>query len=381
MKILFITHKYPPSVGGMEKQSYELINRMSQRHECIVLAHKGETSIVRFFYTLKSRVAAILNEYPDIEIIHLNDGLMAAFFWLLGVKRLGKKVYITFHGLDVVFPLGLYQRWLLPKLQRYNGFICVSHATYNECLHRGFDAAKLHIVNNGVDVVAPLTFDRKEQEVMAMKYQSLNIKPSDIVVVGVGRPVRRKGFSWFAANVLPLLPSHYKYLHVGQIGASSFSMQRFLPQGILKMWHLFMGSTNDGQNLFDLSQSKEYRGRVILTGRISDGLKNYIISKAALAIMPNIKDAGDMEGFGLVALEVSIQGKTILASGIEGITDAIHDGKNGYLLPNEDPQAWADAIILHSQKAKPYTESIRQYTIDHFSWDKMIDGYEVVFAK
>jgi phosphatidylinositol alpha-1,6-mannosyltransferase len=96
-------------------------------------------------------------------------------------------------------------------------------------------------------------------------------------------------------------------------------------------------------------------------------------------LMPNIKDAGDMEGFGLVALEASVQGKTVLASGIEGITDAVHDNKNGYLLPSGDAQAWADKIRLLAENKILFNPEIKQYTADHFSWDRMVTGYRKVF--
>jgi len=67
-----------------------------------------------------------------------------------------------------------------------------------------------------------------------------------------------------------------------------------------------------------------------------------IFSLADLFVMPNIRVEGDEEGFGLVALESSMRGTYVLASGIEGITDAIIDGQNGSLLPSGDSQAWAE---------------------------------------
>jgi glycosyltransferase involved in cell wall biosynthesis len=48
--------------------------------------------------------------------------------------------------------------------------------------------------------------------------------------------------------------------------------------------------------------------------------------------MPNIPVSGDMEGFGLTALEASASGSLVVASDLEGISDAIRDGKNGFLI-------------------------------------------------
>ena len=48
MEVLFITHKYPPSIGGMEKQSYELINGFAKIHKVHTLVYDNESSKVKF---------------------------------------------------------------------------------------------------------------------------------------------------------------------------------------------------------------------------------------------------------------------------------------------------------------------------------------------
>jgi len=142
MAVLFITHKYPPAVGGMEKQSFELIQGFTDVDQNFAIHFDGKKNIILFFLSLRKRVHDTLRQHPEITTIHLNDGLMGAFFYLLGIKSHGKKVVITFHGLDVVFPLSWYQKYVLPKLQNYDAFICVSQATKDACLIRGLSPKK-----------------------------------------------------------------------------------------------------------------------------------------------------------------------------------------------------------------------------------------------
>ena len=67
----------------MEKQSFELTSRMSEIHAVHLIAYTGEGSKLKWFLTLKSRVKKVLRDHPNIDIIHLNDGLMgAACLWL-----------------------------------------------------------------------------------------------------------------------------------------------------------------------------------------------------------------------------------------------------------------------------------------------------------
>ncbi len=376
MKVLFITHKYPPAVGGMEKQSFELIQRYSNAHESIVLAHEGKESVAMFFLKLRSRVHRLLSEHADIDVIHLNDGLMAAFFMALGVKT-NKKIVVTYHGLDVVFPLPIYQKWVLPKVKKYDAFICVSNATRNECIQRGFDPDKIFTVVNGVDV--DKVMETNETDIILSEMKKHDISSTDKIILAIGRPVKRKGFSWFAEQVLPLLPPEFKYVHIGHIKDEDRAWTKYAPKRLVKLSQLFLGSTNDATRLQALSMDPAYKDKLKLVGRIDDDFKNYLIQQASVVIMPNIVDPGDMEGFGLVALEASIAGKKVLASGIEGITDAIHHGQNGFQIATGDVTAWRDAIITHTQDATKFDPTVRQYTIDHFSWDKMISGYHEVF--
>lgn len=377
MGILFITHKYPPSVGGMEKQSYELIQGYKKWGLSYSIVYAGTESKVLFFLRLKKRVNTILNDHPDIQIIHLNDGLMAAFFYLLGINSGGKKIVVTFHGLDVVFPLSWYQKQIIPKLFRYDGFICVSEVTRKACLDRGFPQNKLFVVGNGVDddSQAPVSENSAHWGKVTKPY-GIDLS-KDLIILAIGRPVQRKGFSWFAREVMPMLDKRFKFVHIGGQEIKTPIWRKYLPNKIGRMADLFMGRPDDSIAL--CATAKESPENIILAGKVSDEIKEQMIHHALCLVMPNIHVDGDMEGFGLVALEAAIQGKTVLASGIEGITDAIVDGENGYLVASAVPEAWVKKIIELSKNPIPKNLQFRKYTLEHYSREKMVSGYREVF--
>ena len=100
--------------------------------------------------------------------------------------------------------------------------------------------------------------------------------------------------------------------------------------------------------------------------------------------MPNIKVLGDAEGFGLVALEASINSTPVLAAALEGITCAVIDGKNGFLVPPENSGAWIDKIhslLAEGAALKEFAEKAKDYTITNYAWKRMVDGYVDVFKK
>ncbi|MDD4846836.1 MAG: glycosyltransferase, partial [Petrimonas sp.] len=109
-----------------------------------------------------------------------------------------------------------------------------------------------------------------------------------------------------------------------------------------------------------------------------------VLSLADLFIMPNISVPGDIEGFGLVALEASIRGTFVIASGIEGITDAVTDSKNGCLLPSENASVWIDKIhelLSDKEELNTVSKQGKEFTREHYSWEIMVNGYRAVFDR
>ena len=373
MAVLFITHKYPPSTGGMENQSFQLIRGYCLTNESYSIIYNGKESLPIFFIKLRYRVHKILNSHPEIHSIHLNDGLMASFFILLCVDAKGRKKIVTLHGLDVVFSLSLYQRKILPLLANtMDVFICVSKATMDECVIRNFPLEKLFVVNNGVNHAT--LFDAKVEDFVI---SGINFE-KDKILLAIGRPVKRKGFSWFANEVMPLLSDEYKFLHIGNINLKVPFFYPLLPKRTKRLYDQFTGRADDTESL--IKYAKITSNRTILAGKLTDRQRDFCIQKASFLVMPNLRQSGDMEGFGLVVLEASVLGKIVLAADIEGIKDAIKNNKNGYLLPTADPKSWAKKINELGQIQTP-TNAFREFTMHHYSWSKMVTSYTKIFQE
>ena len=379
-EVLCVTHKYPPSVGGMEKQSYELINGLQQYYTTHVIAYPNHGNKTLWFARLRATIHTFLKEHPDIRLIHLNDGSMgAACLWLQ--EQTGIPVVVTYHGLDITFPLGIYQRQVVPRLRRYAGAICVSEFTRNECLKRGFDSQTTVTVRNGVDIsMGDVPYDPSIADKLRERY-GIDSRGKKIILAA-GRAVRRKGFSWFLKNVLPSLGDDVLFLMTGPLN----DKPSFLEKGIdsLPGGHtiqLLLGTASDTQPVTELlrvSPNAYHLGSVPYADLLQ------VLSLAHLFVMPNIEVEGDEEGFGLVALEAAMRGTYVLASGIEGITDAVIDGKNGTLLPSGDSRTWINAIrhlLSDTQALERLSRQAKEYTRLHYSWNKMVDEYHCQFEK
>jgi glycosyltransferase involved in cell wall biosynthesis len=342
VNLLFITRKYPPSVGGMEKVSYDLSNELSKKIPTTIISWGGSQKWL--FYFLPKAFFQSLFFIPSKKItnIHLADGLLAPLGLALKIIT-RRKVTVTVHGLDITYKNKLYQAIIPYCLSKLDKVVCISSATQAECINRGIPANKCTVIPWGV---YPNEFKIKATRKALEKIAGMELKNKKVLIT-VGRLVKRKGVSWFVENVMPKLGSNYIFLVAGD------GPERPDIQNVIK-----------AQNLQD---------RVKLLGKVSDLDKKILYNTADVFVMPNIKVEGDIEGFGIVALEAISTGLPVLASDIVGIKEIIIEGSTGRLFELEN--------IKHAMKILQQMENIKRGTVrkiiyETFSWLEITDKYK-----
>lgn len=346
MRVLFISRKYPPSVGGMETHALGLISTFAGEKKMIVLG-RSQLHLVWFLpYALFK--GFMLGR--SVDLIHLCDGLLAPIGLLLkwGCR---KPVTTTIHGLDLVYPNWIFQHINVACLRRLTHWMPVSQATFEEMGRRGFPAERTTMIPNGVDpdrLPSPLPKSVVEQWLQPDGRR---------VMVTVGRLVKRKGVAWFIMNVLSRLPSDVLYVVAGE-GPD----RRVIEQTIL---------------------NRRIGHRVKMLGRISDKQLSGLFQFADVFVMPNVRVPGDREGFGLVPLEASIFGLPVVASRVDGIPDAIHDEKNGFLVDEKNVDAFVYRIqwVLNHPNASDLRKKIQSYSLEHCTWKKRVLEVQKVFDR
>jgi glycosyltransferase involved in cell wall biosynthesis len=354
MKILFLTRSYPPTIGGMEALSFNLVNGFKKiNKETYLIANTKGKKFLPVFLPYSFFKAICLIKKNKIEYLHLSDALLSPIgSWLK--KLTGVLVSANVHGLDLTFDNNLYQRIIPFYLKKIDLIICNSRATKQECLKRGVDPKKCVVIPCGVNPeefrVENQNKVRENTRAFLSKQLSLNLKDKKILLT-VGRLVKRKGHQWFIANVMPKLPKDTIYLIAG-----------------------------DGEEKENIARTITKLGlekRVFLLGRISDELKKDLYNSSDLFIMPNINIKGDMEGFGIVAIEAGSAGLETIASNTEGIRDAIINGKTGWLVETGNSKDFVDKI--NGQRIKK--ETITKNVWENFSWEKIVEKYKKLFDK
>jgi len=200
----------------------------------------------------------------------------------------------------------------------------------------------------------------------------------------MGRPVKRKGFSWFTKTVMPALPTDTILLLIGPKNTKPPVFLNYLPQFLKKQVEVLFSMASDAVDLSTAVQLPTNHNRVFILGKLPFKEVQQLLKLADLFIMPNRSISGDMEGFGLVGLEAAMAGTPVVAAGIEGITNAIQDGENGYLLPPEKPKVWVkkiNEILAMPETLHQFSQQVQAYTIGQFSWAKMAKSYEAILEK
>ncbi|MFC1644581.1 glycosyltransferase family 4 protein [Patescibacteria group bacterium] len=346
MKILFISRAYPPVIGGIENQNYELSQWLPKYAEVkTIINTRGKKFLPVFFpYATVKAIA----DARDCDAILLGDGVLASIGWLL--KIITKKPVISVvHGLDLTYDLALYQKlWVNFFIPRMDKLIAVGNTTIEEGVKRNIPEEKFVFIPNGVDPESLIgNYSRKDLE----KITKLDLQGRKIILT-LGRLAKRKGVAWFVENVVPKLDANVMYLIAGD--------------GV------------DKDNIKKAIVENKLEKRVKLFTNISNGEKKVLYNTADLFVQPNIKIEGDMEGFGLVVLEAASCERVVLVSQLEGLKDAIIPGKNGFLAESGNAEQYLkkiNALLSEDELRLNFGKQARKYVKENYSWKNIAKEY------
>lgn len=82
------------------------------------------------------------------------------------------------------------------------------------------------------------------------------------------------------------------------------------------------------------------RSKVVFAGRVNHKEKVNLLQRSSFLVHPSV-----IEGFGIVILEAFACRKSALVSAVKPLTDIIENGREGYVVPPFDVEAWADMMI------------------------------------
>ncbi len=344
MRVLFVTRKYPPRVGGMESLSYGLTSGYPEP-KTIVALRRSQRHLVWFLPYVVARLALTGHRY---DVIHLGDALLSVA-GLVPRVVFKRPVAVSVHGLDLTFPNRLYQTYLKFCLKA-EAFIANSESTRRLAESRGLEPVRT------ITIGVPERYSEPERRA-SWDADFERLRAGRVVLLTVGRLVRRKGVAWFIRHVLPQL------------------------SGVL---YGVVGVGPEQQEIERATRELEMSENVLLLGKVSDERLLELLSTSGVFVMPNIEVPGDVEGFGIVAIEAAASGLPVVAARLEGIPDAIAHGDNGHLVESGNSTAFVEVLrglISDEQARAEQGQRGRAYTGRQNSWPRIIEQYRELFEQ
>lgn len=371
-KILMITRNFPPLVGGMERLNKKIYEILSKEHYVTLLGPKGankysdSNDVIEFasspiwLYLISSLVKAVRLSKRKYYLIFCGSGtaILAGF---LAAKFSSAKLVCYLHGLDIVADSFFYQKVFIPVIKKADLLLVNSMNTQQLAISAGIDAQKIELLHPGVELPELLA---PAESLLGFR-SKFSIDNSPLIII-VGRLTQRKGIPEFIQNAMPTLVARYPDLKLLVIG----------------------GSANDAINKKDnvAAKIRETIDRLNLShnikcvGLLSEEDLNFAYASADVMVFPVLDLPGDVEGFGMVAVEGAARGTPTVAFQCGGVQDAIHNRCSGLLVPPRDYKSLVEGVIQYLDA--PEKSSIRSMCIEfskEFSWDEFEKKLNAIF--
>lgn len=360
-KILFVSRAYPPVLGGIENQNYGISSALSNLTTTRIIANKqGKERLPMFLPWITLKGFFILRNF---DVVLFGDGVLAPLARVWKIIYPKKKYLSIIHGLDITFAhkksiLGkIYRLVNIPSIKKLDKIITVGQETINQAEKIGIKREKCVFIPNGMFIekfVKP--YSRTDLE----KLLEMNLANKKVIFRG-GRYTKHKGVEWFIRNVMPSLPENYILVAAGGAIAGKT-----------------VGDENNYPNCEKAVKELNLSSRVKLFVNIPQPDMEILFNTCDVYVSPNIQVPGSMEGFGITAIEASACGRVVLASNLEGLKDAIHEGKNGFLIEPGSNTAWTDKIkeILEDDAFRgDFGQKAAQFVKENFSWEGISKKY------
>ena len=382
MKDLLLSSDFYPMIGGAHHWLYNLYSRWPT--QVITFAdskqnNDAEAAAQQRIFDSENHGSLLIRRidlsFPDINIINsvfwktlinavrlistetgnhpatlhclraFPDGILG-LAWKAVAPR--KRHIVTFaHGEEIFIARSSRQLQTLSSWVYKTSALVIANSLNTEALVRSLTpSARIAVIHPGVDSTA---FKFTEEE-RAQHRTLYGFTPDDVVLVTVGRLEVRKNHT----NVL-------KAIH------------RLRDSG-LSLKYLIVGAGEEEQRLRNLVKDLYLDQAVKFTGILTDHERSLAMAIADIHIMPSIKHAQMIEGFGIVFIEAAATGIPSIAGNTGGQTEAVMDGKTGLVIDGTNMDAIISAIrqlAENQQLRRRLGESGRQWAAVH-EWQTVV---------
>ena len=356
---LIVTRSFPPELGGMQNLMWGLSRELSKNFMIKVFAdfiegHKdfdeqcsftiervGGIKLLR-----KYRKAQLINEYIKDNNI---EGIIADHWKSLELIKTLKKKYCLIHSKEINHTKGSsINKRVVKVLNSCEKVIANSKYTKNLAVTCGISEDKIIVINPGIDPAEEL--DKKSLD----KVESL-LKIKSPRLITVSRFDKRK--------------NHEKIIMA----------LRNLKQIYPDIVYVCIGHGDEEENIKTLVKELDLGNQVMFFKDISTNLKNALIAKSHIFVMPSVIYKKSVEGFGIAYVEAAQYAIPSIGGTDGGAADAIDHEKTGLICDGNSLDEVYSAIssMLENKKYLELGKNAKEY-VNKFHWSKIIEEYKKI---
>ncbi len=354
---LIVTRAFPPELGGMQSLMWGLAREMSKNFLIKVFAdfqenhkefdEKVNFSIERiggFKFLRKIRKAQLIDEVSKDNKI---NGIIADHWKSLELVKSNKKKYCLIHGKEINHPKGsrLNNR-ILKVLNNVEKVIANSQYTKELAIKIGINKQKIIVINPGIDQL-------KELDKKSIKKVENLLKVKTPRLITVSRFDKRK--------------NHEKIIMAVR------NLKQIYPDIV----YICIGHGNEEENIKKLVKELDLEAQVMFFKDISENLKNALVFKSNIFVMPSIEYKTSVEGFGIAYIEAAQLGIPSLGGKDGGAVDAIQHDKTGLICDgnNLDEIYSSLNLMLENKKFLEFGKNAKLNS-NKFLWTNIIENYK-----
>ncbi len=356
---LIVTRAFPPELGGMQSLMWGLTKEMSKNFMIKVFADYQENhkefdkkenfSIERvggIKFLRKIRKAQLINEFLKENKV---NGIIADHWKSLELINTDKKKYCLIHGKEINHPTGSsLNKRIIKVLNNVEKVIANSEYTKNLAINNGINKDKVIVINPGVDPVQDL--DKKSLE----KIENL-LKTKSPRLITVSRFDKRK--------------NHEKIVMA----------LRNLKQVYPDIVYIIIGYGDEEENIKELVKELDLNTQVMFFKDISSELKNSLVAKSNIFVMPSIIHKASVEGFGIAYVEAAQYGVPSLGGKDGGASDAIDHNKTGLICDGNNLEDIYSSLnsMIENKKYLEFGKNAKDYA-SKFQWENILEEYKKI---
>lgn len=360
-RLLLITRNLPPLRGGMERLNARMALELSKRFDVEVIGppgcaafvdadvvvHEAPSSNVALFLLWASWKAGVVALMRRPAWILGGSGLVAPIVRMAAVLSRGRTA-VYLHGLDIVVAHPLYQALWVPSIRRIHQCFCNSRATAALAVSSGIESGKIETIFPGVD-----TTRLPPSGQFGYRHGIADRK----IMLSVGRLTRRKGLDLFIEKAMPSIVSRVPNAMLVIIGDDAPNALAAGPKGMR-------------ERIQELVDRMHLSAHVVMLGPVSERELHDAYASSDTHVFPVRDVPGDVEGFGMVAIEAAAQGLPTVAFAVGGVTDAVKEGCSGHLVVADDYVAFAESVVSLLQSERGKMEASCISFAQNFAWPK-----------